>query len=354
MSDYSFIDLHIHTTHSKEAGCVNSVEETLQDAQKLAERIGKKCLISITDHNCIGGSIEAKQLVKSKNFNMIELVNGIEISVDVSIVNKIFSGQKAFYKCHILAYGYDETNAELLKVFGDSKSCLSSQYPLPDVVRLIKNAGGKLVIAHPGLIKLNPTALSYYTGKEYQNEILRIGEVSRTKRTLLKKIRHGDKILKVFYHELKKYDKDIIIGMERFHPDNYEKHIDEKIEAICKEEHLIQTAGSDYHGLRLHPQFSIGNPFTQEYQEFFKKQFKKCHMFRNGVYISHLPCLELLTNSIAINEESDQEIKLINALGEELTYEQYKSVRADLSELHRKMYCSNTTITQKESQKENN
>ena len=42
MYNYSFIDLHIHTEFSEEPGCDDTIETVFNDAEKIAERSGRK------------------------------------------------------------------------------------------------------------------------------------------------------------------------------------------------------------------------------------------------------------------------------------------------------------------------
>ena len=227
MADYSFIDLHTHTIHSHENMCTNSVSDVLNDAQRIAERSGKDCLVAITDHNSVLGVIEARSILSGGKYDKVKLISGAEFTVSMGELNGIFGGHDVFKNTHILAYGFDENNKELIEY---SKKAHSGGKVLKysQLVNLVKNAGGYLVIAHPGLIKINQKGLIGYTGEKYKDEIADIYRNAKSSKTILRHIPNGKVILELFYERLKKLSGGILIGMERFHPDNYFKQFEVK------------------------------------------------------------------------------------------------------------------------------
>lgn len=90
-----YIDLHIHSTFS-------DGQFTITELAKKAENNNVK-IISITDHDDIKSAKEIKQI---KDLNIIN-INGVELS---SITN---IGEKK-QRIHILGYGYDENNKQLI------------------------------------------------------------------------------------------------------------------------------------------------------------------------------------------------------------------------------------------------
>ncbi len=89
------MDLHIHTTYSDG---IYTPEEIVKQA--LAANIS---CISITDHNVVTGVVSANDYIKCNSLPL-ELIPGVEIDT--------FYGK---YNVHILGYGIDCRNSELLK-----------------------------------------------------------------------------------------------------------------------------------------------------------------------------------------------------------------------------------------------
>ncbi len=233
-----YIDMHIHSTYSDGQYTINKI---LKIVNKLNLR-----LISITDHDDIRSAI----YLKNNSFNNILYVNGVELSSITKINNRL-------QWLHILGYGYDENNEELyekLKEKKDIRYCenkkyindlLSTfsfidnkiyekidcsrfitisksiykylqnerpQYPNyefqeKDAIRLIKNAGGYPILAHP-----------YQYNITFEEEL---------------------KLLK----ELKELG---LIGIEKYHSgDSFEGMKNQ--EKVCDILNLEWTLGSDFH-----------------------------------------------------------------------------------------------------------
>ena len=328
MKDYALIDLHTHTEYSNEPGCNDSVEDVLKDAQEIAERSGKDAMIAITDHNTILGIREARRILDSGLYPNVKLISGAEFTVDMNQINGVFGGHKVFGNCHILAYGFDENNPELINYSKNFESGKYGYYSFRELVDVMKRAGGKLVIAHPGLIKVCPKGLAGYNGPdiETQRQCYDAAREAQSNKTILRYIPNSKFVLKLFVERAMKLSGGIVVGMERFHPENYSHGFDKSIEAVCKEFGLIQTAGSDFHGYNLHTEFSVGNPFTEGFQEYYKKMLGDCIGYRNGIHVSYLPGLDALKGKEIPEEEKNSEIKFISGTGEDITREQYNEL----------------------------
>ena len=350
MADYSLIDLHTHTTHSQEGGWNDKVEVVLEEAQKIAERSGKDALIAITDHNTISGVQEAHALLRSGRFPNVKLVNGCEFTVNLDELNSQFGG-RVFGNCHILAYGFDPFDPGLTEYSRRSGGVSGGKMSFRKLSELVGNAGGKLVIAHPGLIKVFPKGLANYRGSEYNEELLSIAESGRSSKTILRYVPNGKYILELFSKKLNEISGGLVVGMESFHPDNYTHGFDKEIEKICKKQGLIQTAGSDFHGYNLHTEFSVGNPFTERFQEFYKKTLEDSQEFRNGLHVSYLPGIEILSNE---NPSNDKEIRMITAKGETVSYDQYNVVNDALVEQIKRQKSENSPSRYQETPKKGN
>jgi len=121
------VNLHIHTNHS----------DGIADFDKQIERAINKNMrfISITDHNTIEG------YKNSKYIDNPILIKGVEFD--------------CFYKMsplHILGYGIDINNSEILKLCSSENNdfirLLKSRHP-KKVIDAIHSAGGIAILAHP-------------------------------------------------------------------------------------------------------------------------------------------------------------------------------------------------------------
>ena len=95
MNNFDRIDLHLHTTASDGS-------DTPSELIKKAMGIGLRT-IAITDHDTLGGLNEAMRF----NGPDIRIITGIEFSCHTS-------GEGGF-DCHILGYGFDPENVDLLR-----------------------------------------------------------------------------------------------------------------------------------------------------------------------------------------------------------------------------------------------
>ena len=120
MQNYSFIDMHIHTMYSDEELCDESPKHILEKVQKYAEKFNKEngtnmnCLVGFADHNSVLASIKAKTLLKSGEYPNVEYVTACEFTTDLSELMPYTNNKKVFYRAHILAYNFDESNPELV------------------------------------------------------------------------------------------------------------------------------------------------------------------------------------------------------------------------------------------------
>ncbi|MFO7966293.1 MAG: PHP domain-containing protein [Archaeoglobaceae archaeon] len=105
-------ELHAHSNHSHDGK--DSVRKLLDAA--INKNLG---IISITDHNTVNGSMEAKEIVDSEHLSIIVLP-GVEISA---------------LEGHLLAYGVSQD--------------FEKGMPMRETAKLVKNAGGVAAVAHP-------------------------------------------------------------------------------------------------------------------------------------------------------------------------------------------------------------
>lgn len=133
------ICLHIHSKHSHD--CDVPVEEVITHAKKLGYNI-----ISITDHNTIQGSIEAKKY----GDNSIKIILGGEFSTQYG---------------HVLAYFIDDS------IEKNTLKLSRKQFDFYELVKNIREIGGIIILAHPFNSKLkdNMEILNDIDGIEMYN-----------------------------------------------------------------------------------------------------------------------------------------------------------------------------------------
>lgn len=264
-------DLHIHTTFSDG---VNTVDEVINQA--ISNNLD---IISITDHDCLDGSIAGMKIAENKD---IKIIYGIEMSSyhnDESIhilgyfkslddacdlqrfldiqrkkrveralkirdllkehfniqiseemllsVNSITRGHIA--RC-ILASGYSYSKEDIFKhMIGDGcKAYLpSTKLPTKQAISMLKKANATVVLAHPVLIK-----------KSDVQEIIDMG----------------------------------VDGLEAIYPLNKENDT-KRLIGLAKKNNLIITAGSDFHSFNDYKHGNIGavRLMNEDLEKFIKK-----------------------------------------------------------------------------------
>jgi len=283
MPDKNIADLHIHTTYSDGTDPPDKIVQ-------LAKSQGIK-IISITDHDSIEGLKSAREAAAAFN---IELINGVEISCDYKeakieilgyfiddtyppllelLENMKISREKRAFKIleklkkianitldpdeliaivgegvagrpHIatllLKYGYVSSITEaFLKYLGDGKACAvpRKKTSIKEVIRIITEAGGIPVLAHPGLI-------AKYHYKSIIYDLIPVG----------------------------------LLGIEVFYDYRYRSAaLIENLKMIALKEGLFITGGSDYHGANKNEKYigCTGTPLKHiQKMKFYLKSLK--------------------------------------------------------------------------------
>lgn len=196
---YENANFHIHSTCSDG---VLSPKQIIKNALELNLKY-----ISITDHNTLDAY---KYIIEHQN-DSLQIITGVEFD--------------CWYKgtlLHILGYDIDLNHTELNSLCGKTNTEKTTDFVrffnrrcAKKVIKTIKDAGGTVILAHPGCT-------------------LRIS-------------------LKNFVKELKSYGLD---GLEVYYPyKSYKKlihfHKQEKLISVCKELNLSFSGGSDCHGVNL-------------------------------------------------------------------------------------------------------
>ena len=403
MTEYSFVDMHIHTSYSDEALCDLTIEQLLEKTQTLAERLGGDCVISITDHNSILGVKKAHEILSKVGkikYPNVRLINGIEFTTDLVELSDLFEGNRFFTRCHTLAYGYNENDKELTaysrvahklfpndgnvgmqicaarrivsekfnltipfsefefmadlddsapfkqlfiqkvleyakqKKFNIKKDDIEkavSEYILDyvdyvreassvgrlkvsEIAKLVKDAGGELVLAHPALLKINVNGLKYIAKQEgITVDALYVSSSEKyNNNTDIAHLKNKKLVLSYFLNAFEKVCGYKVSGMEKFYHANFKTRVDQAIEELCKERGMYETCGSDYHGEHLHPDKSIGCAIHRTVQEIYKQQFDVKIADFSPMFISAITAVDHLMGERTKKLENKAIIKLSN------------------------------------------
>jgi len=247
----SKIDLHIHS---------NASDGTLSPQEIVKEAIDKELqLISLTDHDEIKNTKEIQEVAIK---NDIAFLPGIEIS-------STFNG--SLY--HILAYGTDNANVELINLLKYNRDLL--EHRNSESIKYLIDKGYDIDFLDYEEYKHDPKrggwkALNYlidkkicidihdYFNRLYSEEKHILYPIFLNTENVISIIKKagGIAILAHPYYEkdISSVDKKLnafleigIQGVECFHPNHNNIIISECLK-FCKEKNLISTAGSDFHG----------------------------------------------------------------------------------------------------------
>lgn len=255
-------DFHMHTTYSD--GSL-SVEEILEEVKKANVKY-----FSITDHDCITGTVEAVD--KAPDYGLVGIY-GFELS---TVNNK--------ESVHILGY-FDSKKKilkmdEFLKRMQDARSIRAEeiQRRLKEYFEIeidLKKLDDNAAVTRFNIANLILDAGYPYTRAEIFEKL--IGEdcpayVPTTKITSAEGIKAikdegGIAILAhpVLYkrNKVEEFLKYGIDGIEVFYPDATEEQINDYLK-FCKENNLLVTAGSDFHRFDDYKHGNIGSVSLKE------------------------------------------------------------------------------------------
>ncbi len=384
MGDYSFIDMHIHTEYSDEEMCDITIEQLLDQAQKKAEKLGKDCVIAISDHNSILGVKKAREILASNDgkikYPNVKLINGIEFTTDLVEMTSYFEGQRVFTRCHTLAYGYNDKDKELTayslithkhftkndnigmqicsarrlvcemyninipfsvyeplvymnkktkfkdeflritkdyakenKISININEINSTIYPYisnevtyvreasamgrlkaSEIGKIIKDAGGELVIAHPTLLRVTVDGLKYLANKnrlKFSDLYVPTSEKYKNN-TDLGYIKNKEFVFNQFLDAYESVASIKISGIEKYYSSNFSSKVDEVVEKICEQRGMYETCGSDYHGEHLHTEKKLGNVLHNDMQREYCKKNDLLSSDPYPIYVSSLSAVD--------------------------------------------------------------
>lgn len=275
----SKIDLHIHS---------NASDGTLSPEEIVKEAIEKGLkLISLTDHDEMKNT---RKIQENALDNNIAFLPGIEIS-------STFNGN--LY--HILAYGTDNSNIELIELLQYNRDLLENRNN--QSIKYLIDKGYNIDFLDYEKYKHDPKrggwkALNYlidkkictdihdYFNRLYSEEKHILYPIFSDTGNVINIIKKagGIAILAHPYYEkdISPVDKKLntfleigIHGVECFHPNHNQLIISECLK-FCKENNLISTAGSDFHGRFIstrtigYPEAKIKDVYVEPLFEYIK------------------------------------------------------------------------------------
>lgn len=243
-----FADLHIHTNHSD--GCHSSAEIIGR-----AKRVGLDA-IAITDHDAVSAIPEVRKHAVSAD---IEVLAGVELSVTYK-----------HYDLHILGYGFDENDRNLLEyltLFQDERVKRARQIveklarlgmPISFNAVLEKAGGGTLGRPHIANVLVEDRFVLSF--QEAFNRFLGTGKpayVAKYRLTVddaINLIHNAGGICAIAHPGIQLREEDIlelvklgIEGIEVVHPKHSAAATD-YYRVLAQNHGLLQTGGSDFHG----------------------------------------------------------------------------------------------------------
>ena len=171
---------------------------------------------------------------------------------------------------------------------------------LSEAMKLVGDAGGTLVLAHPTTIRVSLDGIKLFLNNagldgEQEVEKLKNKKGSKGKRLALLQLNNefAEIILKEFLQAGEYIGNGVKIeGLETFIGVNYERRRDVAIKQVCQTQNLFCSCGSDYHGENFTTHKTIGNVFQQSFQREFG--IKNCRLQDRNLFVrvSNMPLLK--------------------------------------------------------------
>ncbi len=266
-NDDAPVDLHVHSTASD--GSLTPIELLDQAIQTGVQAL------ALTDHDTIDGVTELFRLPSPP----IALISGVEISVQLPQDLSLTGG------CHLLGYGFDVNDPDLLKALADFRNIRMERVPrilnrLAEIgirlslEELLSRCGGKppgrphvaALMVEKGVAASIDDAFDRYlaTGKPGY-----VDKVRMDARNAMHLIRHAGGIPVLAHPGLIRtsslaetdrliawFQENGLMGIEVFYPD-HDLNQTEHFRSLALRYGLLMTGGTDFHGA-VRPDISLG------------------------------------------------------------------------------------------------
>lgn len=163
-----------------------------------------------------------------------------------------------------------------------------------EIGKLVKDAGGELVIAHPTLIRVTVDGLRYLANKKgVKFDSLYKNTTTKYKNnTDFGYVKNQELVFNTFLDAYESIIGYKISGIEKYYSSNFSSRMDLTAEKICNDRGMYETCGSDYHGEHLHPDKDIGNVLHNTIQENYRKQTGLITLGKNPINVCSLSAVD--------------------------------------------------------------
>lgn len=163
-----------------------------------------------------------------------------------------------------------------------------------EIGKLVKDAGGELVIAHPTLIRVTVDGLRYLANKKgVKFDSLYKNTTTKYKNnTDFGYVKNQELVFNTFLDAYESIIGYKISGIEKYYSSNFSSRMDLTAEKICNDRGMYETCGSDYHGEHLHPDKDIGNVLHNTIQENYRKQTGLITLGKNPINVCSLSVVD--------------------------------------------------------------
>lgn len=183
---------------------------------------------------------------------------------------------------------------------------------LSEALRLIKNAGGNAVLAHPAYMSVSLDGLKDILNSQgYDGNEAYIEARKRTgHRTRVELSKLDNSISKVVLNKFLTLSEKLvkgarIDGMETYYGTNFVNRNDYAIHELCQERNMFETCGSDYHGENFASHKTIGNVFQQYIQHNYGKMVERKQYRGLFIRLANLPYVDYVLDGDKIPAGAD-------------------------------------------------
>lgn len=168
-----------------------------------------------------------------------------------------------------------------------------------EIGKIIKNAGGELVIAHPTLLRVTVDGLKYLANKNGLNfNDLYVPTSDKYKNnTDLGYVKNKEFVFNQFLDAYESVAGIKISGIEKYYSSNFSSKIDVVAEKICVQRGMYETCGSDYHGEHLHTEKKLGNVLHNDMQKEYYTKNGLTTANPYPIYVSSLTAVDYLQSN---------------------------------------------------------
>ena len=156
-------------------------------------------------------------------------------------------------------------------------ACARGRLKLSEAVKMIKNAGGQVAFAHPGLVSVNtnliPDVVKKHGGDKNQ-AILEVRAANKHNKKTMELVRcqYAKLLLNELLDDAEKVCGTKIDGLETYYSMNFINRFDKIIHETCRSRKMFETCGSDYHGEHFPTHKTIGSVFQHGVQNQYVKR----------------------------------------------------------------------------------